>query len=433
MENGKLFESKILEVKVADIDGYTLIQKNYGLKGFVYAIYDPEGVLVYSWRSFLDVTETKNLKSSGIYQMFSNLVDQDKSGNYESNPYDDYDPYIEDDEEEVETTDDVQVDDDDVEVIDKEDAYYDDDDIYYDDYDYYSRYYDFYDHPYSRKKPLYGNSYNYWKSDYTPKPKQRLNIEEYSKSDTLVFHKDDPSTRMLCQIYDGKNWDVLTHTYDIETEDIITLMQNHDRLVFLGHGTSYGLMGMFGPELAPYMKNKKIFAIWCNADAYFNKYGVGQGQFVTGNMPSESYESVAAGCGNISKELMLDNITYWSKLCADVTEACLEGRVKESVNYIRKNYLEQYGNHPVTIYNANRTQVLGEPQELPKYEFKGKPLEPKDFPVPSFDEKAFLEHPVEKAYDCPRKIEEIEVEKEEPKQKTSLPYFRQLDLFDDDD
>lgn len=98
---------------------------------------------------------------------------------------------------------------------------------------------------------------------------------------------------------------------------------------------------------------------------------------------------------------MLDNITYWSKLCADKTEACLNGDVKSSVDYIRKAYLEKYGNHPVTIYNCERTQCLGEPQPLPDYEFKGEPLKPEDMPVPNFDEAAFLLNPTAKASDCP--------------------------------
>ena len=76
-------------------------------------------------------------------------------------------------------------------------------------------------------------------------------------------------------------------------------------------------------------------------------------------MPSEVGESIAAGCGNIGKQEMLDNITYWSKLCADVVERCLDGDVASSVAYIRENYIAHYGTHPVTKYNAIRTKVHG--------------------------------------------------------------------------
>ena len=217
---------------------------------------------------------------------------------------------------------------------------------------------------------------------------------------------------MLAQIYEGKGWDVFRETSKYDQEELFRVVDAHERVVCLGHGSSYGLIGMFGPEMAPHFKDKKLFVIWCNADGYFEKYNIGQGQFITGNMPSEVWECRSAGCGSISKELMLENITYWSKLCADVCEQCLEGKVNEGVEYIRKNYLELYGNHPVTIYNCNRTQCLGTKVELPKYEFKGKPLEGDDKPVGGFDEKAFLEHPTEKASECPRVPGYVEPEPE---------------------
>lgn len=103
---------------------------------------------------------------------------------------------------------------------------------------------------------------------------------------------------------------------------------------------------------------------------------------------------------------MLENITYWSKLCADVVEECLEGDPQKGVDYVRQNYLEKYGNHPVTIYNSERTQCLGQEKPLPKYTFKGEPLEEKDYPIPHFDEAEFLKNPTAKASECPVKEEE---------------------------
>ena len=230
-------------------------------------------------------------------------------------------------------------------------------------------------------------------------------VSSLSKSDTLVFHRDDPTTRMLCKIYEGKGWDVMTEScepWNIDPEDLKQIFKNHSRLVFLGHGSSEGLMGMFGHEVAKYMEDKKIFAIWCNADQYFRIHHLGKGQFITGNIPSEVWECRAAGCGNISAELMLENITYWATLCAECVEECLQGRVEESVSYIRKKYLERYGNHPVSIYNACRTQCLGSSQALPKKtKFIGEKLEEKDYPCYGFDEKAFLRHPIERAFGCP--------------------------------
>lgn len=231
-------------------------------------------------------------------------------------------------------------------------------------------------------------------NDYKP-PVVHLNIDDYTKSDTLVFHMADPSTVMLKQIYEGKGFDVVTQK-SVAKEDVHKLMDAHKRIICLGHGTSYGLIGgNIGPEEGPYFKDKNLFIIWCNADSYFRRNCPdAKGKFITGNMPSESWECASAGCGHISAGLMLENITYWSKLCAEASEQALSGDVEGAVDYIRKNYLEQYGNHPVTIYNAERTQGLDVKRPLPAYEFKGKPLAQKDFPYPGFNEEEFLKNPV---------------------------------------
>lgn len=207
---------------------------------------------------------------------------------------------------------------------------------------------------------------NYWQ----PKPEvvDEDKVKELTKSNTIVFHLDDASTVMLKQIYEGKGFDVVTR--GLNTPTTAALMDAHERIICLGHGTGHGLIGMFGTEVREHFKDKKIFTIWCNADKYFNDGGVGQGAFITGNMPSEVWECRAAGCGNISAELMLENITYWSKLCADKVEDCLAGNVRESVNYIRREYIKKYGDHPVTHYNSVRTFVLGDSYEQAEQEVK---------------------------------------------------------------
>ena len=371
----ELYENEYTDVLITVLEGYSLFKEDRGKKGFLYSVYDPDDALVYSWVSFNDIEKYKDIKKSPIYRIFLDEIEQDQKYGR---------PLIFDDN---------------GELIDAEeyDAFSDDD---YDDDD------DYYDSPYLfPRSPRTKNSFvspYYSSSYYKPIPKKKGFFDELTKSNTLVFHKTDSTTTMLNQVYEGKGWDVIHSTYDLDDEELFKVVDAHERIVCLGHGTPYGLMGMFGPEMAPHFKDKKLFVIWCNADAYFLKAGIGKGQFITGNMPSEVWECAGAGCGVISKQLMLDNITYWSKLCADVCEKSLEGDVKSSVDYVRKNYLEKYGNHPVTIYNCERTQCLGEPQPLPKYEFKGEPLKAEDYPVPNFDEEAFLKNPVASARECPR-------------------------------
>ena len=229
---------------------------------------------------------------------------------------------------------------------------------------------------------------------YTPKPEvvDEEKVKELTKSDTVVFHLNDPSTVMLEQIYQGRNFDVIRSRLNTPTTRAI--MEAHERIICLGHGTTGGLIGMFGTEVRDCFRNKKIFTIWCNADGYFNAGHVGQGAFITGNMPSEVWECRAAGCGDISKELMLENITYWSKLCADKLEDCLAGNVRESVDYIRREYIKKYGDHPVTHYNAVRTFVLGDSYEQAEQE------------VRAIEDELGI-HPDWDKYNSPKKVDDV--------------------------
>jgi hypothetical protein len=223
----------------------------------------------------------------------------------------------------------------------------------------------------SHKPILNTSSSNYYNTFSSARPSGTdINVDEYCHSDTLVFHCADRSTEMLAQIYQGKGWDVIRDG-SIKTEYINELIDKHDKIVMLGHGTPSGLINcqsykggqssVISDLQVPHLKGKNMFVIWCMADAFFTRNHIGDGCFITGNIPSEVWECRAAGCGEISAQLMLENITYWSKLCADVVDRALAGDVRGAVNYVREKYIEKYGDHLVTIYNAERTKVQGDP------------------------------------------------------------------------
>lgn len=202
-----------------------------------------------------------------------------------------------------------------------------------------------------------------WKPSYITKEEA---FEKYNNSKTLCIHKEDPTTTMLSQIYEGKGWDVINKPSEISSDVLNDLIDSHERIVMLGHGTSFGLIGSVGPEQAPHLKDKKLFALWCNADAYCDKYlSDKKGFFACGNMPSDDNEARAVGF-NVSHKYMDDNITYWCKLCADVVEQCLEGNAKAGCKYIRDEYWKAYGNSDnpdevgITLYNYQRTKTAGE-------------------------------------------------------------------------
>lgn len=229
-----------------------------------------------------------------------------------------------------------------------------------------------------KKETPYDTGYgkSYYPSKYSWSPSYKTNTEEalkkYGKSNTLCFHKTDPTTTMLEQIYHGKGWDVVNDAYEMSPETIAALIDAHERIVMLGHGSSGGLIGFINSSHAKNLESKKLFALWCNADAYCrqnlpNKKGF----FACGNMPSDDNEARWQGF-EVSHKYMDDNITYWCKLCGDVVEQCLEGDADAGCKYIRDHYWERYHKGTadevgITKYNYVRTKVAGQ-DNLPEPE-----------------------------------------------------------------
>lgn len=203
----------------------------------------------------------------------------------------------------------------------------------------------------------------HWEPSYISKEEA---FKKYNNSNTLCFHRYDPTTTMLSQIYEGKGWDVVNNSSEMSSETIADLIDSHDRIVMLGHGSGGGLIGFIGPDHAKHLEPKKLFALWCNADAYCNRYLPNKkGFFACGNMPSDDGEAKWVGY-NVSHKYMDDNITYWCKLCGDVVEQCLEGDADKGCQYIREKYWEKYGHSDdpdetgITLYNYQRTKVAGQ-------------------------------------------------------------------------
>lgn len=208
-------------------------------------------------------------------------------------------------------------------------------------------------------------------SNYKPTfiPKSTGFLDKLNKSDTLVIHCQDSTTEMLSQIYEGKGWDVLRDG-NIDKDELHELIKNHDRIVCLGHGTPSGLLNrqgagyVIGEKEAPLLKDKKLFVIWCYAATFGKRYDLHG--FFTDNMPSDSFEARWVGY-QVSQEYMNDNITYWSKCCADVVDMAWDNP-SEAAKKAVAEYLKVYGPNSgnnwndqelgITKYNAERTLAI---------------------------------------------------------------------------
>lgn len=252
--------------------------------------------------------------------------------------------YIPDDDDIIDVTDDTRLVDKYGQVLD-----YDDDDIY----NYFPDYID---------KSTHNDNIRY--THYTPvKPVKSTGfLDKLNKSDTLVIHCEDRTTDMLSQIYEGKNWDVLRDG-NIDKDELHKLIESHKNIVCLGHGTQFGLLNkqgygyVIGDEEGPMLAKKNTFVIWCYASTFGKRHGC-HGVW-TGNLPSEVQELkwVNINDKEYTAEYVLENITYWSKLMADVVDRALAGDWHGAVKYVRENYLAKYDDE-MTRYNAEHTEVI---------------------------------------------------------------------------
>ena len=60
---------------------------------------------------------------------------------------------------------------------------------------------------------------------------------------TLIIHPEDPTTEFLSQIY-ARLTNKTVITGDISKSEVPKLIESHDRVLMLGHGSPYGLLSI---------------------------------------------------------------------------------------------------------------------------------------------------------------------------------------------
>ena len=161
---------------------------------------------------------------------------------------------------------------------------------------------------------------------------------------TLVIHPYDETTIFLNQIYEGKGWTIINDNMTSKKtirEEII----KHERIVMLGHGTPHGLFGkgryMIDSTYVHYLKEKELAAVWCNSDAFFNKYKL-KG-FHTGMIISEAVEAQFLRVDHTMDDINESNVLFTNAITDSIdsedmlTEAkkvyYLENTSNEVINY----------------------------------------------------------------------------------------------------
>ena len=215
-------------------------------------------------------------------------------------------------------------------------------------------------------KWLKSNTYYEPNSKLTPEEEKEL-VESLCKSDTIVFHQEDPTTIMLNPIYEGKGFDVYKGSMwsgDLSRESIHELIKRHNRVVCLGHGTPSGLLsGVIGSEEVPLLKDKKIFSMWCYAATFWKKHGfTGHGILTSDNFPSEVWECKSACNSDVSKEWIFDNMMLAGEIAGKAMDMCWDNP-EAACEFFRKEYSEKStinteDEKRVVNFNTNSMQVV---------------------------------------------------------------------------
>lgn len=166
---------------------------------------------------------------------------------------------------------------------------------------------------------------------------------------TLVIHPEDSTTDFLKVIYQDRNWTVIND--NISKSKLKKSIREHDRIVMLGHGTEYGLIGYKDKSLIDsswvwLLREKETICIWCNADVFVEKYGL-KGLY-TGMIVSDYVEANLFSVNSTFKEIEESNILF--------AESVRQGIDMEDSDQVIKKLYE--GNTHVIEFNRNNIHKL---------------------------------------------------------------------------
>lgn len=166
---------------------------------------------------------------------------------------------------------------------------------------------------------------------------------------TLVIHPLDPSTDMLCTIYNGEDWTVVDGSGS--KSNLRKLIKDHDRIVMLGHGTADGLADLIGnrfvidSSFVYLLRDKVVFCVWCNADEFVHKYNL-KG-FYTGMIISEEIEANMYKVNTVDGEVDTSNTVF-----SEAVRLAVNAKDEDMVRIVKENYVGK-GN----VFDFNRERI----------------------------------------------------------------------------
>ncbi len=165
------------------------------------------------------------------------------------------------------------------------------------------------------------------------------------KKKTLVIHPTDPSTDFLTVIYKGRGFTEIHE--DFEATRLQSAIEEHDRILLLGHGYPNGLLNYYetiiDESFVPVLRGKELVGIWCYAKAFFERHQLPG--FHTDMFISEIDEAMIMGVEATEKAIDVSNYTFSKLVRKYLFHPQMYERIMQGYKYIRT---------PVALFNWDR-------------------------------------------------------------------------------
>lgn len=175
---------------------------------------------------------------------------------------------------------------------------------------------------------------------------------------TLIIHPEDPSTSFLDIVYSGIPDKTLV-TGGVSVTELAEMIDNHDRIMMMGHGSPWGLfsVGKFKNSGGYIIDNSLVWLlsqkknnvyVWCNADQFVKRHQLGG--FYSGMFISEVGEAYYCGLPGTTQDIVDESNFGFCHILSEY--------INEDKNVIYDNVKMEYGliakDNPVALYNHKR-------------------------------------------------------------------------------
>mgnify|MGYP006921359193 CR=1 FL=1 len=169
---------------------------------------------------------------------------------------------------------------------------------------------------------------------------------------TLVIHPADKTTDFLKCIYEDIECKVINT--NVPPHQLREEIKNHDRIIMMGHGSGYGLLGygrhIIDSSFVDLLEGKtNNVHIWCNADQFVQRHNL-KG-FTTGMIISEVLEALYFSILPQFGEVEASNKLFAESIKKVITQDSALMCEQVKIDYNCNNVEDKYYNSSVIDFN----------------------------------------------------------------------------------